>query len=647
MSRKERDQHQARRVTTRRALLLGGAMTAVFATLGTRLQSLTVKEAEQFKLLAEENRVSFRIIAPARGRIQDRAGAIIADNTPNYRVTLTREDADHVEGVLEKLGQLIEISPQTLERVRKDIRRSPPFAPITVVERLSWDDLSIVALNAPALPGITPEVGLSRIYPQGANYSHVVGYVGSVSQKDIERESPPDPLLSVPKFQIGKIGAERWLEHELRGKSGTRQIEVNAFGRVMRELERREGDPGADIRLTIDSGLQNFAQRRLGDEAATAIVIDVRNGDLVAIASAPSFDPNLFVHGISHHDYDALLNDERRPLVDKSVQGLYPPGSTFKIVTALAALSEGVASSKSTVTCTGYVAVAGRDFHCWKRGGHGKVNLEKSLAQSCDVYFYDMAQKVGIEKITEVGRKLGLGMRHELPMSAIAEGLMPSKEWKRARRETEWRVGDTLNASIGQGYVLTSPLQLAVMTARLATGQAVVPRLIKSRNGREVEVSPPQPLGLESTALHKVRAALYQVMNTRKGTAYSSRIEEKSMKWAGKTGTSQVRNITAAERTGGVVSNDDLPRDLRDHALFVGFAPYDKPQYAVVVVVEHGGSGSAAAAPIARDIMLRALHGDVPPLSSYPKEQRPKIKALFDSLPIQKKRAAPAPVSRA
>lgn len=635
MRRVPRDTEASNRRFTRRALFMGGCMTAMVAVLGARMRFLGVEQADQFRLLAEENRINIRLIPPNRGLIQDRNGKLIAGNEQNYRVTITREDAGDVEEVLDRLTHIIPMSAEDRADILKEVKRNSPFVPITVADRLAWEDFSRIAVNGPALPGVTPEVGLSRVYPRDTDFAHVVGYVGPVSEKDLEGIESPDPLLRIPKFQIGKIGVEKWMEDSLRGHAGTKRIEVNAVGRVMRELDRNEGEPGADVRLTIDADVQNFVQARLGEESAACVVIDVQNGDLIAIASAPSFNPNLFVRGISQADYSTLMQHDHRPLANKSVQGAYPPGSTFKMVTALAALEAGVITAESTVSCPGYLEFGKRKFHCWKRGGHGRVNLERSLMESCDVYYYDIAQKVGIDKIAEMGRRLGLGIRHDLPMSAITEGNMPDKAWKLERHKTEWRVGDTINASIGQGYVLASPLQLAVMTARVATGMAVNPRLVKAIDGKEVPVTPPEPLGLDGSILRAVQRGMFAVMNAKSGTARGSRIADETMLMCGKTGTSQVRNISAAERASGVVSNDQLPWERRDHALFVGFAPADAPRYAVVVVVEHGGGGSAVAAPIARDALLRALYGQVPPLTAYPADQRNRMETLLKNLPLR------------
>ena len=357
------------------------------------------------------------------------------------------------------------------------------------------------------------------------------------------------------------------------------------------------------------------------------MVIDCETGDLRAISSAPSFDPNLFVRGISVADYRSLTEDPYRPLANKAVQGTYPPGSTFKMITALAALEAGIIGPDDTVFCPGYLDVGSRRFHCWKRGGHGHVDLLDSLKRSCDVYYYDVALKVGIDRISAMAKTFGLGLRHDLPMSAVARGLAPNRDWKSSVHGQDWLVGDTANSSIGQGYMLASPLQLAVMTARLATGRSVTPRLVKSINGVEQTSGAGETIDVNENNLRKLRRAMFTVSNDRRGTAYGSRIIDDAFRLAGKTGTSQVRNITAAERASGVIRNAYLPWDRRDHALFVCFAPFENPKYAVSVVVEHGGGGSKAAAPVARDIMLQALFGGTPPLEAYPRKDRGRIEA--------------------
>ncbi|MEX5728817.1 penicillin-binding protein 2 [Rhodovulum iodosum] len=635
MRRTPKDTEESARRISRRGVILGGTQLAVMGILAFRMRFMQVERADQFRLLAEENRINIRLIPPARGLIFDRYGVPLAGNEQNYRIVVVREDTGDVDEALAKLARIVPLEPDEIERARKEIARRSPFVPVTVVDRLSWDDVAQVAVNAPALPGVTPEVGLSRVYPLGSDFAHIVGYVGPVSDYDLSKLEDPDPLLQIPRFQIGKTGVEAKMEGDLRGKAGTKRIEVNAVGRVIRELDRIDGQPGSDLQLTVDAGLQNFMEARMAGESAAAVVVDTIDGDVLGIASAPSFDPNKFVRGISLADYRALTENPYRPLANKTVQGAYPPGSTFKMVTALAALEAGVLSPEETVWCPGFKEVGGRRFHCWRRGGHGHVNLHESLQQSCDVFYYDVAERVGIEKITEVANRLGLGIRHDLPLSAVSQGLTPNKAWKRAYRDAEWVVGDTLNAAIGQGFVLASPLQLAVMTARIASGRSVTPRLVKSIDGIEQPSGAGDPLGLSPVHLARIRRGMDAVSNSRRGTAYRSRVVDPGLAMAGKTGTSQVRSITAAERAAGVFRNEDLPWERRDHALFVCFAPVEAPRIAVSVVVEHGGGGSTAAAPIARDIALRALHGDLPPLSAYPERQRWEVEERFDKLPLR------------
>ena len=634
MKRMPKEVIEGARKLSRRGMVLGGIQALLVTTLAWRMRQLQVEKADEFRLLADENSIKIRLLPPARGLVHDRNGRLIAGNEQNYRVTITREDAGDVPAVLTRLAQLMPLSTEDIARTQKEVDRRSPTLPITVADRLSWEDFSRVAVNAPSLPGVTTEVGLSRIYPLAKDLAHVLGYVGPVSDYDLSRMQDPDPLLQIPKFQIGKVGFEAKYEDQLRGKAGTRRIEVNATGRVMRELGRHEGDPGANIQLTVDHLLQNYVQARLGEESAAAVVLDVETGDILSINSAPSFDPNLFVRGISSAEYRFLTEHDHRPMADKTVQGAYPPGSTFKMVTALAALEAGVVHPDEEIFCRGYTELGNRRFHCWKRAGHGHISLHESFQQSCDVYYYEIAQRVGIDHIADMARRLGIGVRHDVPMSAVTEGLAPNKGWKRQKYGKDWLIGDTLNAAIGQGFVLASPLQLAVMTARIATGRAVVPRLVKAIDGKELPVAAAPDLGLSEENLRQVRLGMFEVVNNQRGTAYGSRIVDDSMRMAGKTGTSQVRNITAAERARGVISNDQLPWNRRDHALFVAFAPFDAPKVAVALVVEHGGGGSTAAAPIVRDIVLQALVGALPPLTAYPESQRTRIESERKNLTL-------------
>lgn len=626
------DSVESQKLLSRRAMLLGGVQLGFMGMLALRMRYLQVEQSDQFRLLAEENRVNIRLLPPARGEVFDRNGVTLARNEPSYRITIVREDAGDIDKVIERLSTLVELDEDSLNRAMAEMKRSAPFLPVTFADHVSWAEMSRVSVNAPALPGVTPEVGLSRKYPLEGDFAHVVGYVGPVSDYDLSKIDNPDPLLRIPRFQIGKVGVEAKRERGLRGSAGTKRVEVNSVGRVMRELGRQESAQGQDLQLTLDQSLQSYVQARLENESAAVVVMDCRNGDLLSINSAPTFDPNLFVTGISVADYKSLTGNKYRPLAAKSVQGTYPPGSTFKMITALAALEEGVFTSEDTVWCPGHLEVSGRRFHCWKRAGHGHMNLETALRESCDVYFYEVALQVGIDKISAMAARLGLGVRHDIPLSGVARGLNPTREWKEQVRDQNWVPGDTVNASIGQGFVLASPLQLAVMTARLASGLELNPRMIKSSNGVEIPTPEAAPLDVNENHLRQVRKAMFEVSNSRRGTAYRSRILPDEYKMAGKTGTSQVRNITAAERAAGVTRNKDLPWERRDHALFVNFAPFDNPEIAVAVVVEHGGGGSTAAAPIARDITLQALYKGDPPLEAYPSSDRRKIKTQQERL---------------
>jgi penicillin-binding protein 2 len=621
-SRAETDANHAK--LGRRAALLGGVQLLFMGGLAARMRYLQVDQADQFRLLAEENRINIRLIPPVRGEIFDRNGMQLAENIPSYRIVMVREDAGDLDDVMGRLASLIDLTPEQIASAMAELNRSAPFLPVTIAEDVSWEAVSAVSVNAPALPGVSPEVGSTRVYPRGSDFAHVVGRVGRVSQADLDALDDPDAVLRIPRFQIGKINVEARQEGLLRGTAGTKQVEVNATGRVMRELERREGQSGADLQLTVDAKLQNYVQARLAGESAAVVIIDCEKGDILANSSAPSYDPNLFIGGISSKDYDPLLVDKYRPLVNKTVQGAYPPGSTFKMMTAMAAIEAGIIGPDETVYCPGHLEVGGRRFHCWKRAGHGWVDLENSLKQSCDVYYYDLALKVGIEKISAMSNRFGLGVRHDLALSSVNSGLTPTRDWKLANRGESWVIGDTVNASIGQGFMLASPMQLAVMTARLATGRDVTPRLIKSVNGVEAPVLGNATLDMNENNLRKMRKSMYAVVNDRRGTAYRSRIIADGMRMAGKTGTSQVRSV--------VVNNADVPWEQRDHALFVGYAPYDNPRYACAVLVEHGGGGSTAAAPIARDALLQALYEGEPPLEAYPEGERARIKTQQEAL---------------
>ncbi|MDF2096951.1 penicillin-binding protein 2 [Aquibaculum arenosum] len=598
---------------SRRSLLLGGGMLLGLGTLVGRLYQLQVVEAERYRLLAENNRISMRLLAPPRGEIIDRQGIPVAINRQNYQVLLVAEQARNYRQVLDRLGGIVEITEADRERIDRDVSRVRSFVPVRVRDNLSWDQVSRIAVNAPELPGISIEVGETRHYPFGAVLSHILGYVAAVSERDLIEQN--DPLLQLPGLRIGKSGIERTHDETLRGAAGTSQVEVNAVGRVMQELTREEGQPGHMVELTVDTMLQNYAQQRLmGERSASAVVLDVTNGDVLAMASVPSYDPEPFGRGLTAAQWRALTEDPLNPLSNKCIAGAYAPGSTFKMVVALAAMEQGIDPGER-VFCPGYYELGNHRFHCWSRGGHGHMNLQDSLIQSCDVYYYDVARRLGIERIAAMARRLGMGVPVGIDLPGEREGLVPTEDWKLATIGERWQGGETLISAIGQGFMLSTPLQLAVMTARLVNGgRAVVPhvtRAIHRPGGIEPTVkAPPPSLGIPERHLDIVVEAMEEVVLGRRGTARGARIDLPGLEMGGKTGTSQVRRISAAERAAGVFRNEDLPWHRRDHALFVGFAPVGRPRYACAVVVAHGGGGSAVAAPIARDLLIETQRRD-------------------------------------
>lgn len=596
------------RSLTRRALVLGGLKLGLMSTLVGRLYYLQVLEADRYSMLADENRISLRLVAPSRGIILDRFGVPLAVNLQNYRIVLVPERSRDVERTLGLLSQIITFTDTDRRRIQRDIQRKRRFMPVTLKENLTWEQVAQVEVNTPDLPGVSIEVGEIRHYPFAESTAHILGYVGAVA----EAELTGDPVLGLPGFRIGKSGMERFHEKDLRGVAGTSQLEVNAVGRVIRELARDEGQPGREVILTLDVTLQQYAQERLKEElSAAAVLMDVHTGGIYALASNPSFDPNQFTTGISAEIWEELLANPTTPLTNKAIAGQYAPGSTFKMIVAMAALEAGVINARHTVVCPGYMDLGDHRFHCWKKGGHGPVDMSEALKQSCDTYFYDLARRISIDRIAEMSHRFGIGRRLGLDMPGERPGLVPSREWKQATMKAAWQSGETLVAAIGQGYVLSTPLQLAVMTSRLVNGGfAVRPHLTRQIRGGRNEQTRWPTVGVQKANLDVMVQAMGLVTNDRRGTAYKARIVEAGMEMGGKTGTSQVRRITMSERTTGVIKNEDLPWRERDHALFVGFAPVQAPRYAVAVLVEHGGGGSSTAAPIARDILLECQKRD-------------------------------------
>ena len=595
------------RLFTRRAAVLAGGQALLIAGLGARLYQLQVLDADRYKVLSDENRISLRLLAPPRGRILDRFGTVLADNRQDYHLVIVAEEAGNIPATLDALARLIALDDASRSRALREMRRRHSFVPVVLRDDLSWDEMAKVEVAVPELPGISIEQGLSRSYPFGETTAHVIGYVAAVSEQDLDG----DPLLELPDFRIGKAGIEKSQDLALRGTAGTRQVEVNAFGRVVRELARVEGTPGRDVVIGLDAAMQEFVtQRCQGEPSVACVLLDAVSGEVLALVSSPGYDPAAFVNGLSPALWQQLSGDPRHPLSNKVIAGVYPPGSTFKPAVALGALSAGTLTPETTITCTGQIRVGNAIFHCWRHRGHGTLRVRDAIKESCDVFFYETARRLGIDRLATTAHRLGYGAPVGIDIPGEKSGLIPTRGWKLATTGTAWQPGETVIAGIGQGSVLATPLQIATMVSRLVTGRAVIPHLLRQAGvmaaGGDASAADFPMLGLDPEALALVLDGMNAVVNEPGGTAYAERITEPGLAMGGKSGTSQVRRITEYERDHELRPIDQIPWKDRDHALFVAFAPVGAPRYVCATVVEHGGGGSAVAAPICRDV-LRAV----------------------------------------
>ncbi|HEX8483756.1 penicillin-binding protein 2 [Sphingomonas sp.] len=590
---------------SRRAWLLGTAQGAVGLLLAGRMGWLAIAENERYTALSESNRVNMTLVPPRRGWLVDRNGVAIANNRTDFRVDIIpdRLPKDDRDRVLSALQRLLRLEPEDIARIRIDLDRAPGFQPVQVAEKLDWERYAAVGLHLPELPGVAPTQGFARNYPAGAAVAHLTGYVGAPNAE--QYKATRDPLLVTPGFKLGKDGLEKMLEPRLRGVPGAKIVEVTAGGRPVKDLPTRPDRPGLSEKLTIDAGLQEYAARRLGTNSGSAVVIDCRTGEMLAMVSMPAYDPNSFSDGISQVEWQMLSENDHVPLMNKVTQGLYPPGSTVKPMNALALLAAGVDPAQR-INCSGALRVGSGVFHCHKRRGHGPLDMKNAVMQSCDIYFYEMVRRIGYDRIAPVARAMGLGQKFDLPFGNQRFGTVPDSAWKLAKYKDRWTVADGLNASIGQGYVLANPLQLAVMASRLASGRALQPSLL----ARDVHRDAPA-LPFQSEHLQLVREAMYGVVNGG-GTGGAARLLVPGMSLAAKTGTAQVRRITMAERRSGVLKDSQLPFKLRDHALFVCFAPAENPRYAAGIVLEHNGHTvrNLDTPMIGRDIMTYLLDRD-------------------------------------
>lgn len=599
--------NESARVFTRRGFVIAGLQGALLGVLGGRLAWLQIVHGHRYKTLSDKNRINLKIIAPSRGQIVDRFGVPLAVNNQNFRLVLIPEQVEDTRKMLSGIKQYIDLTDDEIESVVKKVGQSAKFLPVQIKENLSWEQVAKIEVNLPDLPGVSIDVGEIRNYPFAESTAHIVGYVGAVNKSEISEER----VLSLPGFRIGKTGIEKRYDLAMRGKAGASEVEVNVIGREVRELNRQDSVSGERVILTIDGALQRFVQARLAQEkSASAVIMDAHTGAVYALASHPGFDPNMFTRGIPATLWEELLADPGHPLTNKAISGLYPPASTFKMITALAGLRTGKISANRTSYCPGYYEYGSDKFHCWKPGGHGTVDVVAALQKSCDVYFYELATEIGIDEIARTAREMGLGSKLDFELAEERPGLVPDKNWKIGHFGKTWQPGETIVASIGQGYLQATPLQLAVMTSRLVNGGHAVKPWVTGYVGQHRQEQKTWPrMDIDEAHMAIIKRGMDRVVNDERGTAYGSRIIEAAYAMGGKTGTAQVKRITTAQRSAGV-RNEDLPWKQRHHGLFVGYAPLDNPRYACAVVVEHGVGGSASAAPVAKDIMLEVQKRD-------------------------------------
>ncbi|AOX21279.1 penicillin-binding protein 2 [Kozakia baliensis] len=598
----------SRGIFTRRALIVLAAQAGVLGVLGKRLYDLQVVNGGHLKELAARNRTSKRLLAPARGLISDRFGVQLAGNKENWRALLMPEETTDIQATIARFNQIVPLDERDHARIQRDLRHVRKYVPVALKDFLTWDDMARIELNAPSLPGVLVDVGSTRLYPLGPLLAHIVGYVAPPNEHDVATS----PMMALPGMRAGRAGIEQTQDSALRGQPGSVEMEVNSLGRVMGEMDRVDGQQGDEITLTIDAGLQQMVLNRIGDQSASAVVMDCRNGEVLAMVSTPSFDPSLFDSGVSHAQWIEWTNNERTPLINKAVSGVYPPGSTFKPAVALAALKSGGLSPQDRFFCPGHYDMGGVRFHCWSRWGHGSIDMQQALMYSCDVYFYQAARKIGMDPIKDMANGFGLGTKLGIELPHIRPGVIPTPDWRR-KHGFHWNGGDTVNAGIGQGFVQVTPLELATYASRIASGRNVEPHLVRRVNetaSDKTALDAAPPMNVEAKHLNVIRQGMFDVVNAHRGTAPKAKLNIPGVQMAGKTGSAQVRRVSRALRESGHFNSMALPWEDRPHALFICFAPYDAPRYAVAVVIEHGNAGADAAAPLARDIMTDALMRD-------------------------------------
>ena len=610
----------------RRMFLITAAKAVVMVGLVGRLISLQINQATKYRSLSDKNRFREWKLAPERGVIKDFFNREIASNEPLYQVHLIPENAKDIDNLFVRLKAILNISEKKVSYLKRTIKKQKPWEPIIISKNLSWSDFSRLNLFLHELDGVEPIVSVARTYPDNSS-AHVLGYVSQISAKDLQNKKYLAEL-AVPGMAIGKTGLERKLDEKIIGQIGYQRYEVNAFGKRIKEIKVNTGQAGQSFKTTLDYEVQKYTNELLKDKAAAVCVMDVYNGDIVSLVSSPTFEPNAFIHGLDKNYWNSLIKDERKPLANKALSGLYPPGSTIKTLVALSALEHRIIKPLDTFRCKGKIELYGEKFHCWEKKGHGIVNLRKGIQRSCDVYFYEIARKLGVDRLSETAKRFGLGKKVLNDFIEEKSGVVPNTKWKKKFIGQNWYLGETLHSGIGQGYFQSTPIQLCLMTAQIANGGfEIKPRILsdgkndklrdylKFKNDNPNQPLPAdllvanynlKPLFKNQEHINLIKDAMFSSSNEPGGTSYRHRHQDPKFTFAGKTGSSQIKRFTEAQREAEVKQNELDYKD-RDHALFVAFAPYKNPQYAISVLVEHGGSGGKAAAPIAKKIIKKVL----------------------------------------
>ena len=596
--------YDADQLINRRAALLTLGKGTIFAILASRLAYLQIIENDNYSSLSDDNRITHRLLEPERGFIFDISGRPIANNKENYQAAIILEETVNINDALNAFNHVLPGDKLNIPETIKRIRKSKKFVPIKLVDDLSWKDFAKLNSNIHKLKGVYPVVGFKRHYPKSESHAHLVGYVSSIDESEVYS----NPFAKLNNAKSGKIGVERSLDESLRGILGNKSIEINAVGREIREIQRVESKKGENVQLTIDSEIQDFCYRQLEGVSGSITVINVNTGEYLALVSSPSYDPNLFITGLDNKKWSELTSNKFKPLINKTISNNYPPGSTIKPLVAIAALESGINPNKK-IHCNGQHEISDKSlesgfkiFHCWKKKGHGNVDMTEAIKVSCDVYFYQIAREIGINKIAEVCKRFGLGKEVFDIFYEEAKGVVPNKTWKKEMLGESWMVGETLSAGIGQGYFLTSSAQLSLALAQIVNGgKKILPSIIVGKDKANSKISYDSRIIANLNYLEIVKQSLFKATNMLGGTSYGSRVVG-DLKMGGKTGTSQVRTISAKEREVGIIKNKDLPWEERDHGLFIGYGPTENPLYALSIIIEHGGSGSGAAAPLAKEI---------------------------------------------